>query len=1012
MSTGSVSARGRRYWLFPLCALLWLQAAACIAAPTETSGYHRSSWTQLDGAPPDIWALAQDRGGTLWLGTGVGLYRFDGIQFEHFDPPQGQGFASSNITALHADARGRLWIGFYPGGISVLDEGRLRHYPPSPQLPTSLVMRIVEDRLGQIWVASFSGLYRFDGDGWRRIGAEMGYPSESADDVMVDSQGNVWVAAGKTLLKLPPGGRRFEQTGIATGLYASLLETPAGALWVSDGTYGTRSLSPQATEAASASGFGHFATMRLDRNGALWGTDRRQGGVVRVPALDAFPRGYVLREQDAAAIIRKRDGLASDRTIPVLADREGNIWVGTNMGLHRFRTSSVQVLQDERLSQNDVYGMAFSAAHGLLVSSERRLYRVGDDGLALLAETPGRRIYAIHPAGAATYLVAWDGVYRYSADGLRRLELPGAGTLGAVAGDGASGLLVMRQDEGLFRYDGQDWSRVGEGVISAHGATALLHDADGSLWIGYNGSRLEHWRDGVLRSYGTRDGLDIGTVSALARVGDGVLAGGESGAALLRGGQVQPLRAADRNRLNGITGIHLAADGDVWMNGINGVLHIPGQVMARAARSGYVDGRLYDTADGMLGIAQQSALTSTIAADGQGRLWFATNQGLAMIDPGTPYHNPVVPTVRIQGLAVGAVEHAPADGRQFAPGTRDIRIRYAASSLAFPERLRFRYRLEGFDDAWQDAGNRRVAYYTNLGPGDYRFQVQAANESGVWSAESATLAFSVAPRFTQTGWFLALCAVGAGALAYAAYLLRLRRISQHMRMRFDERHRERERIARELHDTLLQSFQGLLLRFQAVANRLPEADPVRTALEQALDRGEEAIDEGRERVLSLRLAEASVREALPEAFARIGGELAQLYPAAFDVVVEGRLPPLDALVRDEVYWIGREALANAFRHADAGRIEVVISGSGGNLVLRFRDDGCGIGQDVQRQGARAGHWGLSGMRERAAGIGAELRIWSEPGNGTEVELMVPRGASARMRRSRRAFGGRMAGDRP
>lgn len=254
--------------------------------------------------------------------------------------------------------------------------------------------------------------------------------------------------------------------------------------------------------------------------------------------------------------------------------------------------------------------------------------------------------------------------------------------------------------------------------------------------------------------------------------------------------------------------------------------------------------------------------------------------------------------------------------------------------------------------------------------------------------------------------------IGAGALAYAAYLLRLRRISQHMRMRFDERHRERERIARELHDTLLQSFQGLLLRFQAVANRLPEADPVRTALEQALDRGEEAIDEGRERVLSLRLAEASVRQALPEAFARIGGELAQLYPAAFDVVVEGRLPPLDALVRDEVYWIGREALGNAFRHADAGRIEVVISGSGGNLVLRFRDDGCGIGNDVQRQGARAGHWGLSGMRERAAGIGAELRIWSEPGNGTEVELMVPRGASARMRRSRRAFGGRTAGDRP
>jgi signal transduction histidine kinase/ligand-binding sensor domain-containing protein len=978
-----------------VCILLWLQASAAIAAPPQMVEYHRSSWTQRDGAPPDIWALAQDRSGTLWLGTGVGLYRFDGIRFEHCNPPQGQGFASSNITALLSDSRGRLWIGFYPGGISVLDAGKLRHYPPSPQLPTGLVMRIAEDHAGQIWAASFTGLYRFDGHAWQRIGAEMGYTSELADDVMVDAQGALWVAAGKTLVKLPPGGKRFVQTGIATGLHASLLETPGGALWVSDGTYGARSLSLQAPGKTQVPCFGHFASMRLDRNGALWGTDRRNGGVVRVSALDGFARGHVLREADVAATIHKRDGLASDRAIPVLADREGNIWVGTNMGLHRFRPSSVQVLQDERLSQNDVYGMAFSASDGLLVSSERRLYRVGDDGLALLAETAGRRIYAIHAAGAMTYLAAWDSVYRYSAGGLRTLDMPGTGTLGPVAGDGGSGLLVMRKDQGLLHYDAGGWSHVGAGVIPADGATALLRDADGSLWIGYNGSRIVHWRDGELRSFGPGDGLDIGTVSALARVGEGVLAGGESGAVLLHGGIVQPLRGSDRNRLNGITGIHMAAGGDVWLNGISGVLHVPAEVMAKALHSGYMDGRLYDTADGMLGIAQQSALMSTIAADGEGRLWFATNQGLAMIDPAEPYYNPVMPTVSIQGLVAGAVEHAPGSGWEFAPGTRDIQIRYAASSLAYPERVRFRYRLDGFDEAWRDAGNRRVAYYTNLGPGEYLFRVQAANESGVWSAENATLAFSIAPRFTQTWWFVALCAIAVAALVYAAYLLRLRRLSQRMRMRFEERHRERERIARELHDTLLQSFQGLLLRFQAVASRLPGEDPVRVALEQALDRGEEAIDEGRERVSSLRLAEASAQEPLPEAFARIGRDLAQLHPVAFGVIVEGRLPALDALVRDEIYWIGREALCNAFRHADAGRIEVEISSAGGKLVLRFRDDGCGMGVEVQ--GARAGHWGLSGMRERAANIGAELRIWSGPTNGTEVELVIPRVAGARMR---------------
>ncbi|WP_156383609.1 sensor histidine kinase [Pseudoxanthomonas sp. Root65] len=998
MSTGSPCTWRRRFWLGPILGLLWLPALFAAAAPQEGMDYHRSTWTQRDGAPPDIWALTQDRSGPLWLGTGVGLYQFDGLRFERYNPPQGQGFASSNITALLSDRRGRLWIGFYPGGISTLDQGTLRHYPPSPHLPSGLVMRIVEDRAGHIWVASFTGLYRFDGQDWRRIGADTGFPYAYADDVMLDSQGTLWVTAGNTLMNLPPGGARFVPTGIATGLYTSLLETPGGALWVSDGAHGTRSLSLAAPDAPQMPGFGHFASMRLDRQGALWGTDRRRGGVVRVARLDAFARGHALREQDASAIIRERNGLASDRAIPLLADREGNIWVGTNMGLHRFRPSSVQGLQDERLSQDGVYGMAFSATHGLLVSSERQLYRVDGKTLTWLAESPGKRIYAVQAVGPHVYLATWQTVYRYTPAGLRDLDVPGTGPLGAVTGDGAAGLLVMREGDGLYHYDGTAWRRVGAGLIPARGATSLLRDTDGSVWIGYTGSRLVHWRNGALRAFDGGDGLDIGTVSSLARVAVGLLAGGENGVALLRDGQVHALQANDRTRLNGITGIHAGRGGGVWLSGVNGVLQVPADVLARAPRSGHLDGRLYDTADGMPGIAQQSALASTIVADGTGRLWFTTNQGLAMIDPARRHYNPVVPTASIRGLAAGSVDYAPQDGRAFAPGTRDIQIRYGTSSLAYPEHVRFRYRLEGFDEAWQQAGNRRVAYYTSLAPGDYRFQVQAANESGVWSPQSATLAFSVAPHFVQTWWFVAVCGLSLAAAVYAAWQWRLRRVSQRMRMRFEERHRERERIARELHDTLLQSFQGLLLRFQAAASGLSGDDPVRVALEQAMDRGEEAIVEGRERVHSLRIAEASVQEALPAAFMRLGRELAQVHPAVFEVTADSRLPPLDPVVRDEVYWIGREALCNAFRHAQARRIEVEIRAVGGKVVFRFRDDGRGIAEEVRRRGARAGHWGLCGMRERAADIGAELRITSTPGQGTQVELAIARGARVRARR--------------
>lgn len=976
--------RGAACFLF-LSLVLLVQAEPADASPSAMAEYHRSTWTQRDGAPPDIWALAQDPSGSLWLGTGIGLYRFDGINFERYNPPQGNGFASSNITALLTDSRGRLWIGFYPGGMSVLEAGRLRHYPPSPTLPTGLVMRIAEDHAGHIWVSSFTGLYRFDGNAWRRIGPEMGFPFTYADDVLRGANGDLWVAAGSTVLRLPAGASRFENTHVATGLYTSLLEAPGGILWISDGTYGMRSV----PSAPQGYGFGHFASMSLDGRGALWGTDRRRGGLARVSGLDKLPAGSVLSEQDVAETIQRRNGLASDRAVPVLTDREGNTWVGTNMGLHRFRPSSVQVLQDERLSQSHVYGMAFSPSHGLLVSSGRQLYRRAGNDLTLLASSVGRGIYAIHAVASRTYVFAWDGAYEYTTGGLVALEVPGTGNLGAVASDGGEGFLLMREGSGLYHYDGRKWMSIGDGAVSSRGATSLLRDDDGSLWIGYNGSRIVHWNNGKVLGFGAKEGLDIGTVSALAKVRGGVLAGGESGVVLLHGNKLQPLSTADRSRLNGITGIHQAPDGDIWMNGISGVLRVSMKQMAQGVETGELDGRLYDTADGMLGIAQQSALNSTIAMDDEGRLWFSTNQGLAMIDQAKPLHNAIVPLVSIRGLAAGAVDHGRIDGVTFKPGTRDIRVRYASSSLSYPERVNFRYRLDGFDEDWQDAGHRRVAYYTNLGPGEYRFRVQAANESGVWSSGNATIVFSVAPRFTQTWWFFGLCISAISAAMYVLYLLRLRHLSQRMRLRLKERHLERERIARDLHDTLLQSFQGLLLRFQAVANRLANDDPVRVSLEEVMDRGEQAIVEGRERVHSLRLAESSVPEDLSLAFTQIGHDLGRQRSVLFKVVSEDQLPSLDPAVRDEIYWIGHEALCNAFRHSEASQIAVEISVEKAGVRFRFSDNGRGLSEDVRRSGARAGHWGLRGMRERAVEIGAELRISSRQGGGTNVDLSVP-----------------------
>ncbi|MDR0181958.1 sensor histidine kinase [Lysobacter arvi] len=1017
MSVSTVSNAWIVRWRSVAMALLCLYAGAVAATSWQLPQYNHRAWSMLEGAPADVWALAQTPDGYLWLGTGTGLYRFDGMQFDAYAPPRDRPFASHNITALGVAPDGALWIGFLLGGVSVLHDGQLQHHVAGSGAPGDMVLAFAHDGDGATWVAARDGFRRFDGQRWERVDERWGYPDERAETLMVDSHGTMWVASEARLMYLPAGARRFVDAGIDTGPYASLAEAPGGALWISDGRHGTRVVAMPGTAAApvkvAGGGFGHFAFMRIDPNGVLWATDRRGGGVVRVSRLERFPPGHVLRAQDVDALMRKRDGLTSDRAIPVLRDREGNVWVGTNLGVHRFRFNNVQVVQDERLTQHTTYAVAFSPQLGLLASSGSRLYRVRASGIEQVVDTGGPKIAGIVPHPHGAWLQAEDGAYSLKDGVLERLRNPGENwrSMTVMAPDGGTGFVAMQEGQGLFRHDGATWQRIGDASVRTQGATALLRDADGGFWIGYAGNRLAHWANGRQRLYTLRDGLNVGAVTALARVRDGLLVAGEAGMVLLRDGRVRSVNAVPADRFNGVTGIVATGGGEIWLNGIKGLIQIPAGALSSALESRTpLRHRLLNASDGLLGIAQQATPTSTAVADATGRLWFATNQGLATLDPARLHRNAVRPTVEIRGLMAGGKAYAAADGLQLPAGTRDLRINYTAPNLTFPSRTQFRYRLEGFDEKWQDAGNRRQAFYTNLEPGSYRFQVMAANESNVWSEPGATFAFALEPRFTQTWWFIALCATAALGVLFVLYLLRMRQIAEQTRMRVEERHLERERIARELHDTLLQSVHGLVLRFQSVANRIPKDDPIRAVLEQVMDRADEVIVEGRDRVRDLRACAPQSALELPDAFARLGNELAQLHPANFSVVVEGKLHRMDAMLRDEVFWIGREALVNAFRHAEARRIDVEISSEARQVTFRFRDDGQGIADDVQLRGHRSGHWGLSGMRERARGIGAQLNVWSRPGSGTEVELRVPY-ARRRRRKSRRFWHrGKIEGD--
>jgi len=327
-------------------------------------------------------------------------------------------------------------------------------------------------------------------------------------------------------------------------------------------------------------------------------------------------------------------------------------------------------------------------------------------------------------------------------------------------------------------------------------------------------------------------------------------------------------------------------------------------------------------------------------------------------------------------------------GQRLPPRTRSLSIDYTALSLSIPERVRFRYRLDGVDEDWQDVGTRRQAFYTNLDPGRYRFRVIASNDDGVWNETGAALKFSIEPAFFETAWFRAVCVLLALVALYALHCWRLQLAKARLRDKLQERLAERERIARELHDTLLQSVSGLILRFDADARRLPPNEPVRQSLQKSLERADEVLLEGRSRVLDLR-SSGKPDTALVESLGEAGRALAQHQAARFSLVQEGSPRPLDPLVQEEVSLIAREALLNAFRHAEASVVELRIDHGGKALQLRIQDDGRGIEPQYLNGPGRPGHWGLTGMRERAEKIRAELDILCKDGGGTQVRLRIP-----------------------
>jgi signal transduction histidine kinase len=425
--------------------------------------------------------------------------------------------------------------------------------------------------------------------------------------------------------------------------------------------------------------------------------------------------------------------------------------------------------------------------------------------------------------------------------------------------------------------------------------------------------------------------------------------------------------------------------GKLWLSSECGLVEIPKTELQKwwQEPDTIVQFDIWDSLDGFL---PDQVPFEGAAKSPDGRLWFANGAVLQMIDPAHISRNLLPPPVHIEEVIADRRSYEPGGNLRLPPITRDLEIDYTALSFMAPRKVRFRYRLEGHDVNWQEPGTRRQAFYSDLPPGIYHFHVTACNNDGVWNEAGATLDFRVMPAWYQTIWFRVSCVGGFVLLLWALYQLRLQQLQRQFNMTLEARVGERTRIARDLHDTLIQSVDGLMLRIQTA---LTESDPKRSRLmiEKALDSADEVMLEGRQRVNALRPEATTVKE-LSEALASYGQDLSEDHPATFSVALLGSPKAVDAFVRDEAYCIGREALGNAFQHADATKIEVEVRYDRRMVHMRVRDDGHGIDEQTLI-GGLPGHWGLRGMRERAQVIGGKLVIWSRPGVGTEIDLEIP-----------------------
>lgn len=987
--------------IFSLAILLACCACAFALDPSlDISQYAHTSWKIRDGFPKGVvYSVAQTPDGYLWLGTEFGLVRFDGVRGVEWQPGSGRQLPSDWIRSLFVSRDATLWIGTQKG-LARWKDGKLTTYA---DLSGQYIASFLQEGDGTVWVGTIDGI-----SGGRLCAIRDGSTHCSGGDgslglgvlsLFGDHNGGVWVGVQNGVWRWKPGRSEFFPVPEADDAVRFFGEDERGLLL---GTKtGIKRLVVNRVEPYFLGGVAQpIAVTRLlrDHNGGLW-----------VGTLD---RGLLHVHNGRTDTFSQTDGLSGNDVISLYEDREGNVWVATSNGLDRFREYAVPNISiAQGLSSAVTYSVLPANDGSIWISTVNGLNRWKNGHVSVLRAQPGNTQSAGIPGTSAFTSLFKDSrgrVWAAGSHGFAYLEkdklvsirdFPKIAPFG-IAELGLGHIWLAHQFAGILHvFQGKvvqqiPWAGVGRKDF----ATALTADPSRKgLWLGFATGGIAYFADGGIRkAYSAEDGLGAGRVANLRFGPRGALwAATQGGLSRIEDGRIATLTI--KNGLPCDT-IHWSIEGDdhsMWLYMACGLVRIERSELDRwmADTTRQVKTTVFGIAEGVTSHVAGGLYEGAAAKSPDGRLWFTTFDGVSIIDPHNLHENKLPPPVHIEQITADDKPHDAQNSLRLPARVRNLDIDYTAPSLVVPEKVRFRVKLEGQDKDWRELVNVRHVEYTNLAPRTYRFRVMACNNSGVWNEEGATLDFVIPPAWYQTTWFRMACVAAFLAMIWGTYQLRVRQLASQFNMRLEERVHERTRIARELHDTLLQSFHGLLMRFQTASRLLPgRPAEAKEKLDGAIEQAEEAIIEGREAVQNLRTSTVQ-RNDLAQAISMLGEELAtdstNLPSPIFRVAVEGAPQDLHPILRDEVYRITAEALRNAFRHAQARQIEVEIRYDSQQFRLRMRDDGRGFNPNVPAGQGRKGHYGLPGMRERAKIAGGKLKVWSEVGAGTEVELEIP-----------------------